>query len=392
MQMRSVILVVFLVAVTPALGWACSLPVFRYALEHWPSDPYRILIIPAEKWRESDEADLRWLAEQKRQGANIDFRKWDGDATIVAGSDARWFGSANPATRVSRFVVFPPASAAERSGGTNRPVGVAPWSQESLAKLLNSPIRQELTERLLRGEVVWVFLESGNASLDDPIAALLKDRLAHEQRTLRLPEILPGDRPLLRDPTGELAIRFSIVRVRRSDPAEGWLIEQLLSVEADLRDPEVIRQPMVFPVFGRGRALYALTGKGINAETIHEAARFLTGACQCTVKAENPGVDLLLAVSWEDAVQKTPVAPALLPPLVGLGLPAQSQANEGIVSTAASATGSQVEIASESGKEIPGETGGNTPPLIGVLWYPALFLLGLAGVVTSMAIFLLRRA
>ncbi|HUQ72324.1 MAG TPA: hypothetical protein VM165_22550, partial [Planctomycetaceae bacterium] len=27
------------------LGWACNVPVFRYALEHWRPDPYRLTVL-----------------------------------------------------------------------------------------------------------------------------------------------------------------------------------------------------------------------------------------------------------------------------------------------------------------------------------------------------------
>jgi cobalamin biosynthesis Mg chelatase CobN len=75
---------------------------------------------------------------------------------------------------------------------------------------------------------------------------------------------------------------------------------------------------MVFPVFGRARALYALVGQGINADMIKEAAVFLTEGCQCTVKAENPGVDLLVPVRWDDVIEVSEPEEVDLP-LVGLG-------------------------------------------------------------------------
>ncbi len=62
---------------------------------------------------------------------------------------------------------------------------------------------------------------------------------------------------------------------------------------------------MVFPIFGRGRVLYALVGEGIATATIEEASRFLAGACQCTVKADNPGVDVLISYPWNERVQIT---------------------------------------------------------------------------------------
>jgi hypothetical protein len=390
-QMRTALLILSLPCLIPASGWACSLPVFRYALEHWPADPYRVLIVPAGSWRDSDEAALRYLSEQKQQGANVDFRKWNRSDLPAIWPELRWFGAVNPETMGTRFVVLPPATAVERAGIANRPVGGAAWCRESLEQLLTSPLRQELSARLLQGQIVWLFLESGDPQIDDAIAERVKARIAYEQATLRLPEILPNDRKLLRETSAELSIRFSMLRIRRSDPAEGWLIEQLLSVEGDLRDPDIVGQPMLFPVFGRGRVLYALTGAGITDETIHEAAQFLTGACLCTVKAENPGVDLLLAVSWEDAVRKTQVPVDPPPPLVGLGFPSRWQRPE---NRSAVATATQVQQEAESVSlysQIPAVPDAESPGWHGILWLPALFLLGLAAAVASIALVMLRR-
>jgi len=62
---------------------------------------------------------------------------------------------------------------------------------------------------------------------------------------------------------------------------------------------------MAFPVFGRGRALYALVGDGINKETIGEACVFLATACTCMVKEQNPGTDLILAADWGEISDST---------------------------------------------------------------------------------------
>jgi hypothetical protein len=70
----------------------------------------------------------------------------------------------------------------------------------------------------------------------------------------------------------------------------------LLRSEPDLAERS---DPMVFPVFGRGRALLPLVGAGITARNIHDSAAFLVGACSCEVKELNPGFDLLLAANWE---------------------------------------------------------------------------------------------
>ncbi|MFH1719194.1 MAG: hypothetical protein ABIF19_17700, partial [Planctomycetota bacterium] len=102
--------------------------------------------------------------------------------------------------------------------------------------------------------------------------------------------------------TPGLSFEFSILPVSRSDPNEQMLLTMLLRSEPDL--DEYADGPVVFPVFGRGRALYALAGEGINADNIREAIGFLTGPCGCEIKMLNPGVDLLMAVNWDAAVMK----------------------------------------------------------------------------------------
>ena len=93
----------------------------------------------------------------------------------------------------------------------------------------------------------------------------------------------------------------------------------LLATESDLREEFENGTPMAFPVFGRGRVLFALLGDGIATSTIEEASRFLAGACQCTVKADNPGVDLLVAFDWDAHVQITAPKKGEDLPLTGLG-------------------------------------------------------------------------
>ncbi|NBU42089.1 MAG: hypothetical protein EBS51_15080 [Planctomycetia bacterium] len=43
-------------------------------------------------------------------------------------------------------------------------------------------------------------------------------------------------------------------------------------------------------------------GRGITPENIEDAHTFITGACSCVVKEQNPGFDLLLDVDWAAVV------------------------------------------------------------------------------------------
>ena len=68
---------------------------------------------------------------------------------------------------------------------------------------------------------------------------------------------------------------------------------------------------------------------GINPRTIEDACRFLIGGCQCTVKEQNPGADLLLAVDWDLYVEPSLALPTATPPLGGLrGLADGGEPNE----------------------------------------------------------------
>jgi hypothetical protein len=165
--------------------------------------------------------------------------------------------------------------------------------------LLESPVRKKLAERLIEGETtVWIFLESGNVDKDTVALKLLKQELETAARELKEEaESMPDEFGV-----PEVTYSFSTLSVSRSDPNERMLLTLLLNSEPDL--DKYSDEPIIFPVFGRGRALYALIGEGIAADNIREAIAFLVGPCGCEVKMLNPGVDLLMAANWDAAAMK----------------------------------------------------------------------------------------
>jgi hypothetical protein len=169
--------------------------------------------------------------------------------------------------------------------------------------LTDSPIRQELVRRLASGQTaVWLLLESGDAEKDVPAANLVSQELKNLEQTLELPELTasPDDSLAVQLP---LEVKFSVLRVPRND-AEQALVAMLIGSEPDLAERS---DPMVFPVFGRGRALLPLIGAGITAHNIHDAAEFLAGPCSCQVKEQNPGFDPLLAADWDGLCRQTAI-------------------------------------------------------------------------------------
>jgi len=89
----------------------------------------------------------------------------------------------------------------------------------------------------------------------------------------------------------------ALLTVSRTDPAEKWLVRSLLAVEPDLE--KLTAEPMVFGVYGRGRAMPPCVGKGITTENLIDCLMFLSGPCSCMIKDENPGADLLMRWDWE---------------------------------------------------------------------------------------------
>jgi hypothetical protein len=328
---RPLALVVALLLALPAATQACSVPVFRYALEHWQPDTYVAVVFH----RGELNGEQRMLVEQLdpkgdtgNSIANLIFRTVDLDndpsETVLDLYEQHETDTLPLLSLQTSPKLGPPRTA---------------WhgelSAENVAGLTASPTRQQISKRLLAGDsVVWVFLESGTKESDDAAFALLNEELARLQNVIELPPIEEQDLSELTVAPEELKIAFSTLRLSRENEQERPLIEMLLRVEPDLLDEPFVNQAMAFPIFGRGRALYALVGEGITTETIEDASRFLTGACQCTVKAQNPGVDLLMAVDWDQSV--TPALPYddSQPTLTGLtSLAAAVQAEGAAVST-----------------------------------------------------------
>ena len=114
-----------------------------------------------------------------------------------------------------------------------------------------------------------------------------------------------------------LKLSFSQLRVSRKDAAEQAFLQMLLNCEPDLGDYK--DEPMVFPVFGRGRALEPLIGKGLSLDNVWDYCAYITGACSCEVKKQNPGVDLLTALDWDAATEGSQaIIDKILPPLEGV--------------------------------------------------------------------------
>ncbi len=296
---------------------ACSVPVWRYALERWPSSPYLVHVFHKGPLTPGETARVRHLAAALGSGTGAAVAEVHGvnlDGDVPPKVRAVWErdgGEALPwvVVRYPMMLDMP------------RAVWAGPLDAGALATLPGSPARAELARRLLSDSAVFVFLETGRADEDDAAAARLRAILEELERTLELPGPVDGTwGDVLYDEGGapDLEVAFSILRVGRDDPAEALFVSMLLQTEHDLLD---LDQPIAFAVYGRGLALPALVGAGINAEMVGEACAWVVGPCSCVVREENPGIDLLIAADWDAALaaQGEAVPSAGPAPVGGLG-------------------------------------------------------------------------
>lgn len=288
-----------LFAAFPFVLDACNVPVFRYALEHWSPDLYRGTIFHTGELSDADRqliADLSQSTDSRR--VNLQMRVVSVD-DIENPADRALLAACDPQSGPCLVLQYPTYLRLDH------PVWSGAWNANVLAELTDSPARREVLKRLVAGEsAVWVLLESGHAEQDAQAQRVLASELKRLQATLKLPELTDAPEDVLLGGP-DLRITFSTLSLQRDDPAEAGLIATLLAAEDDLAE---LQEPLVFPVFGRGRALLPLVGAGITSENIRSSATFLVGACSCQVKELNPGFDLLVTADWQELVPwtKTP--------------------------------------------------------------------------------------
>ena len=286
---------------------ACNVPAFRYALERWPADSYQILVY-YQTSPQGDAFEMLQKGAAGRGGANYSLRPVD--TTTPEGAALAQQRGIDTYPWVE---VFYPVHFQVRA-----PVWSGPLTTDRVRKILASPLRSEVAQKLLGGDIaIWVLVKSGREREDERALLTLKTSLERASATLRMPEIgtdLNGNPVEVKD-FKTYPVRFNLLAVARDDPDEELLVSALLKSEPDLEQSD---GPVAFPVFGRGRALYALVGGGIQEKNIREACQSMLDWCSCEIKAQNPGTDLLIAADWSRPSGGKMVKDPELP-LAGLG-------------------------------------------------------------------------
>jgi hypothetical protein len=297
-----------------AVGWCahangCPIPVFRYALENWESTPYEVVVFRRGALTADEKAvceALRSFGTDNHGIANYSTREVDLSADVPDHDRTLWESQA--LASLPRIVLLLPSAA-----GGQGTVWSAPLTPDSARLVMDSPARREIARRIVAGDsAVWVLVEGSRKEDTEAAAATLEQQIALDQKAIQLPD---GAVDGVSSRVPELKIAFSAVRIARDDPAEEVFLKILQRM-----DPEqaAADYPVAVPVFGRGRALTAVSGDNITADSIRDCDEFMCGPCACQIKELNPGIDLLFAADWNDALAKGRLKESPVPPLSGL--------------------------------------------------------------------------
>lgn len=301
-------------ALLAALGWAaagdvaaCNVPVFRYALERWPADVYRVTVFHRDDLAGAQKEVAKALTAASESSANLAVAVVDVAKELPPYHKDTW-NLVKDAPLPAVVVQYPASSQ------TNHPLWSGPLTIENVRGLVDSPARRQLAERLQKGEsAVWLLLESGDVAQDKKVADQLATELKRIEKEVELPPAAPDDPTMSADVP--LRIAFSVLRVSHNDPAEQMFVRMLCGLREEVAKE---KGSLVFPVFGRGRALDGFAGGQVTTELIENVIAFICGACSCEVKSMNPGVDLLVATDWDAALTGQAVKDPPLPPLISL--------------------------------------------------------------------------
>jgi len=329
---------------------ACDVPVFRYAMYNWVPAPHYIFYLHEghsgedESIRRANRAIEAPIRE--RPPANVLFEPVDlaerSQRERLPGLVANVWDQHDPKAG-PLYVVVSPWGHVRFAGRLD---------EDTWAAMLDSPTRRKIAHEFEAGAAVVLVLLEGDRAADNHRARDQIDRAITEAIRLggagrtfpspigrgvggegtaaqdieppAAPEDGPHSNPLPKGegtageslPKGEGAVdagapsaqplRIEVVALSRSDPAEKWFVEDLMSVEDDLA--EHAGEPIVFALYGRGRAMPPCVGGGITRENLLAQLTFLGGPCSCLARDENPGVDLLFRRDWDALADALAVA------------------------------------------------------------------------------------
>lgn len=284
------------VVATLSSASACETPVYRYAMYRWQPAPYEVYFFHDQPAGESDQQVQDLLIEAERGDAaraNIALIpvnvSEDPELASVPPDVKKAWTERNNKQMPSYFISTPYG------------VGLSfeQLDEAKVKSLIDSPARKSLAAQLETGKLgVFVMLSGKDDAENKSTESILNGLVEEVQEGKVSLYVSPTDEPVSDDSATKPNFDIGLIQLDRESKEEQWFVSSLLAMEPDLVEEE---RPMVFLVYGRARALLPYIGKGITRENLIREIEFISGACSCTVKEQNPGVDLLVKYDWESA-------------------------------------------------------------------------------------------
>jgi hypothetical protein len=297
-------IVVAWVLVGGAVAWACTIPVFRFALERWAADQFLVIVYSNGELSAEQDLALTELAERSSGVGgplNIEVVRYD-----VASPPARQIFDleAPPADQP-----LPCVEVRKRLDWAHTALRWRGSFAEAIEKkgLFDSPARREIVRRILEGHsAVWLLIapEGQTQELSDQ----LQGKLDSVTKNLALPKGigLPGSELYAPIP---LEIRCSVLAISHADVQEQQFLKLLAASAPEWQADAVY----VVPIFGRCRALEVIPHWEVDEVAIEDLTNFVCSACSCQVKQANPGFDLLVSANWEERLFAGSKPPTITP-------------------------------------------------------------------------------
>ncbi len=315
------VLAIWLIATTVL---ACKVPVFRYALERWQVDRYRMVAVIDGQHSQAVGDALDHFKAMDRSFVNIETDVID---LSTLSEEQFWqLEDVDGTADTPLLQVFYP-----EKDGKRIKCWEGPLTGEAISQWIDSPLRRTITDDLISGDsAVFLLVDGIDQQQNQQIEQQIQVSLADAAQAIQIPQGVvsreQASQYLLDHPEASmddvlrsdvpLKVEFRFRRLSRNDPSES----ALLSIVHGLVDHS--DGPILIPIFGRGRMLDAMDATECTAEVVQNLCRYMVGECSCTVKALNPGVDLILAVDWSEKLGQSVLMvdpqPAGTPTLVAI--------------------------------------------------------------------------
>ena len=302
---RMCLILSLVLGLIPAIAFACKVPVFRYALERWNVDRYTMVVmLDGEPDEEVAGAVKRVMDASATDAANVEVQVID---IAKLSPQEQWqLEDFDSTVETPHLQVFYP----ERNG-RRKLCWEGAFTSSVVDAWLSSPLRSKVIDQLVAGaSAVFVLVEGEDPKINQQVEEMVRLGVQQAMLEISIPEgVIPrlgANEYLKQHPEASLddvlrcdiplKVDFQISRLAFDDQNESALRAMGNGLAASSSGPWLI------PVFGRGRMLDAIDAKDLTAQTVMNACQYMVGECSCTVKTQNPGVDLLMSANWSESL------------------------------------------------------------------------------------------